>query len=178
MNCPICKKTKLEKEIFHNVGVDYCPVCLGIWFDRNELRWAKDDKDKDLKWVDINLWKDQKDFKVSKGDRSMCPCCRVPLYEVYYGDSGIIIDVCNVCYGIWLDRKEFSKITDWLKKKADYDILHNYSKVLLEELGEVFTGPEPLREEIADFLIIMKIFNYKFLVRYPTISKIISSLSK
>jgi len=178
MKCPVCEKTNLEQEIFHNVQVDYCPVCLGIWFNKDELRWAKDSKDKDLNWLDVDLWAKQEEFKVSKGQRRLCPYCRMPLYGVYYGDSGIIVDVCNLCQGIWLDRAEFLKITQWLKEKSDYEVLHNYSENLIKEFGEIFSGPEPLKEEIADFLTILKIFNYKFLTRFPTISRIILDLPK
>lgn len=178
MKCPICKNSNLKSEIFHNVEVDYCPDCLGIWFERDELRWAKDNKDKDLNWMDVDLWEDETKFKISRGERRLCPTCRMPLYEVYYGDSGIIVDVCNLCHGVWLDRKEFLKIMEWLKKKADYEVMHSYSSNLIKELGEIFSGPEALKEEIADFLTILKILNYKFLVQYPAIARIILSLSR
>lgn len=178
MFCPICKKIKLKQEIFHNVEVDYCSDCLGIWFDKEELRWAKDEKDKDLNWLDIDLWKNPADFKISRGKVRLCPHCRMPLYEVYYGDSGVIVDVCNLCQGVWLDRKEFLKITDWLRSRADFEIFNNYSKNLLRELGEIFSGPETIREEVDDFLTILKLLNYKLTVQYPVISKIITDLPK
>ena len=176
IKCPKCK-VFLSSSLLYNIEVDYCPRCFGIWLEEEELRWAKDEKDKDLQWLDIDLWKDEKKFKLSHGIRN-CPSCRVPLYEVYYGKSGIIVDVCNLCYGIWLDRGEFIKIIDWLKEKADYEILQKYAKNLFEEFAEVFVGPETLREEILDFLTIIKLLNYKFSVQHPAISKIISQLPK
>jgi len=176
MFCPRCK-IKLEKAIFYNTEVDYCPQCLGMFFEEEELRWAKDEKDKNLRWLDINLWQDQKKFKISYGIR-ICPSCRLPLYEVYYGDSRIIVDLCNLCQGIWLDRGEFKKVIEYLKNKADYDVLNNYVKNLSKEFWEIFTGPETLREEISDFLTILKLLNYKFVIQYPAIAKIISQLPK
>jgi len=176
MQCPICKKN-LSSTILCNVEVNYCPKCLGLWFEEEELRWAKDEKDRNLGWLDVDLWRDKKKLKISYGMR-LCPSCRVPLYEVYYGDSRIIVDVCNLCHGVWLDRAEFKKIIDWLKERADYEILNNYAKNLFRELREIFTGPETLREEILDFLTILKLLRYKFVTRYPTISKIILQLPK
>jgi len=176
MFCPRCQK-KLEKVIFYNVEVDYCPQCLGMFFEEDELRWAKDVKDKDLRWLDIDLWKNKKLFKISYGIR-LCPSCRLPLYEVYYGDSGIMVDVCNLCQGVWLDRGEFRKIIEYLKNKADYEILSNYLKNLKEEFGEIFSGPETFREELLDFLTILKLLNYKFISQHPVIAKIISQLPK
>lgn len=176
MVCPICKKL-LDKAIFCNTEVNFCPNCLGLWFEEEELRWAKDIKDRNLRWLDIDLWKDLKKFKISPGQK-LCPACRLPLYEISYGDSDMKVDLCNLCRGIWLDRGEFKKIIGYLKKKADYEILENYTKNLLKEFWEIFTGPESLREEILDFLTILKILNYKFATQHPIITKIISQLPK
>ena len=174
IKCPKCN-IFLLKEILHNIEVDYCYRCLGLWFEDGELRLAKDQKDKDLQWMDIDLWEKEDEFKVSYGIR-ICPSCRVPLYEVRYGDSGVIVDICNLCQGIWLDRGEFKKIINWLKKKADYELLNNYSKNLVKEFSEIFTGPEPLKEEISDFITVVKLLKYKILIKNPKIASFISNL--
>ncbi|HPN57432.1 MAG TPA: zf-TFIIB domain-containing protein [Candidatus Omnitrophota bacterium] len=176
--CPVCSKTNLKQEIFHNVEVDYCPDCLGIWFEEDELKWAKDEKDADLKWLDIDLWKNPEKFKISTGKRRLCPKCRMPLYEVYYENSGIIVDACNLCCGLWLDKGEFKKIIDWLKEKADYEILHNYSKTALKQFAEVISGPDDLKEEIADVLVVAKMLKYKLLTQHPVLSKILTQIPK
>ena len=176
MNCPLCKK-ELEKAIFYGVEVDYCPNCLGLWFEEDELRLAKDEKDKNLNWLDIDLWKRKNKFKVYLGER-LCPACRLPLYEVYYGDSRIIVDFCSLCKGIWLDRGEFKRITDYLRKKANFEILNNYAKNLFQEAAEILIGSETLREEIFDFLTVLKLLNYKLAVQYPTLTKTISGLPR
>jgi Zn-finger nucleic acid-binding protein len=176
MNCPIDKE-ELKQAIFYGVEVDFCPTCLGLWFEEEELRLAKDEKDKNLKWLDIDLWKDNKKFKIFPGIR-LCPSCRLPLYEIYYGDSRIIVDICNLCHGVWLDRGEFKKIIEYLKNKADYEVLNKFAKNLLVEAAEILIGSETLREEILDFLAILKILNYKFLTQQPKISEVILNLPK
>lgn len=168
---------KLEKVLFHSVEVDYCPECLGVWFEKDELRWAKDEKDKQLNWLDIDLWRDKGKFQISKS-RKACPCCRVPLYEVNYDDSKIKVDLCNLCKGVWIDRGEFKQIMIYLKSKADYEILYNYNKNLRQELWEVFTGPEKFREELIDFLTLLKLFNYKFVVQHPFLTSLIENMQK
>jgi Zn-finger nucleic acid-binding protein len=176
MLCPICKE-KLKKSIFYNVEVDYCPSCLGLWFEEDELRLAKDEKDENLRWLDIDLWKDRKKFKIYLGER-LCPSCRLPLYEVYYSDSRVIVDFCSLCRGVWLDRGEFRQIIEYLKEKADKEILNNFAKNLFEEASEILIGSETLREEILDFLTVLKLLNYKFTVQYPSILKIIYNLPR
>ncbi len=174
MSCPICKK-ELKKALFYNTEVDYCPDCLGLWFDQDELRQAKDEKDKDLNWLDIDLWGEKKKFKISRGQK-LCPNCRLPLYEINYDKSKVIVDVCNICSGIWLDRGEFKHIIEYLKEKGSFEVLNSYAKNLFREFKEIFIGPETLREEILDFLTILKLLKYKFTAQHPNISQIISKL--
>lgn len=176
MLCPI-DKTYLDRALFYGTEINFCPSCLGIWFDEDELRLAKDDKDRNLRWLDIDLWAVEDKFKISPG-RKLCPRDRLPLYEVRYGNSKVKVDVCNICKGIWLDRGEFREIINYLKERADYETLHNYLKNLKEEFWEIFAGPESFKDEVLDFLTILKLFNYKFLLQHPTISKIISSLPR
>src|SRR3989344_15240 len=108
MDCPN-KHNQLEKVLFHNVEVDYCPECLGVWFEYNELEWAKNDKDKQLNWLDFDIWRDKGKFKFSKSP-SRCPSDRTSLVQVSYDESNVKIDFCKFCQGIWLDRGEFKQI--------------------------------------------------------------------
>jgi len=163
--------------IFYQTEINYCPICLGMWFEENELRWAKDEKDRDLRWLDIDLWKEREKFKILPG-QNLCPSCRLPLYEVNYGDSNIKVDVCNICHGIWLDRGEFKKIIQYLKEKGEFEILHHFMKNLAQEFWEIFAGPESLKDEILDFLAVLKLFSYKFLAQHKIVREIISTLPK
>jgi len=167
----------LEKALFYTVEVDYCPRCLGIWFEKDELRWAKDAKDKNLNWLDVDVWRDKGKFEVFRSQR-YCPDCRISLCQVAYDNSEINIDFCKKCEGIWLDRGEFKQIINYLKKKADYEILHRYTKNLILELWEVFSGPETFRSELEDFFTLLKLFNYKFLTQHPHIANLINTLPK
>ena len=174
MNCPQCN-SQLEQSLLAGVQVDYCPRCYGLWFNENELEWARDAKDRDLRWLDIDLWKNPEEFHVDLGGKN-CPEDRMPLYEVRYGDSGVRVDICSLCNGIWLDRGEFKEIIEYLKEKGEYEILQHYAKNLFEELWEVFSGPEILREEVLDFLTVLKLLRYKLAVQHPTISKLMLSI--
>jgi len=176
MNCPNDNE-ELEKVLFHNVEVDYCPVCLGIWFDKDELRLAKDNKDKQLNWVDVDLWRDKGRFQVLCGDKH-CPACRAGLQEIRYDNSKTRVDFCKMCEGVWLDRGEFKQIINYLKNKSDYGVLHRYTKNLVSELWEVFTGPEEFRSELEDFLMLLKLLNYKFVTQHPFLNYLIENMQK
>jgi len=175
MFCPNCKEKTLEKVILLNVEIEYCTKCFGLWFDNDELRLAKDKEDENLNWIDVDLWRDKKKFEISKGGR-LCPHCRMPLYEVQYDNSKVKVDLCSLCKGIWLDKKEFKKIVNYLKDKADYEVLHDFSRNLMEEFWEIFTGPEKMRGEILDFLTFTKLLRYKFMIQHPHLDFLIYNI--
>lgn len=37
MKCPVCTDTALMMAERHNIEIDYCPKCRGVWLDRGEL---------------------------------------------------------------------------------------------------------------------------------------------
>ena len=79
---------------------------------------------------------------------------------------------------MWLDRGEFKQIMVYLKNKSDYEVLHHYTKNLVVQLWEVFAGPEKFREELEDFLMLIKLFNYKFVTQHPHLETLIEELPK
>ena len=176
MKCPYCK-VQLEQSLLAGVEVDYCPRCYGLWFQEDELQWAKDEKDRNLRWLHMDLWKDAEKFRVSRGSR-LCPTDLMPLYEVHYADSKVKVDACNVCKGVWLDRGEFVQIIGYLQEKGDHEVLHQYVRNLAEELWEVFAGPEMLRDEVLDLLTILKLLRYKFAVQHTALSQLMLSLPR
>lgn len=175
MICLNCRKETLEKINFNKVQVDRCTQCHGIWFDQDELRKLKDEKDQYLKWLDIDLWTEGKKFKISSSGK-ICPLCKETLYEVRYGESNIKVDTCISCKGIWLDEGEFKKIIAYLKNIVGTKTLTKYFKHILEEAKEIFAGPEELSSEIEDFLLVMKLLQYRFYTQYPIIGDIIINL--
>ena len=47
MKCPNCNETLLIAER-HNVEIDYCPSCRGVWLDKGELDKILDYADKQV----------------------------------------------------------------------------------------------------------------------------------
>ena len=187
MKCLKCKNELLEKIKIGDVKIDRCSKCGGLWFEKDELRLAKDKKAPEARWVDVEMkdksinwlqfdfWKDKIKFKVKEGMK-YCPIDETPLYQVNYGDTPIEIDVCGICFGIWLDKGEFEKIIDYTKNKADYEMLHNYAKNLARETKEIFVGPESIKSEVADLLMLIKLLKYKLMVQHPKLVRLFSGL--
>ena len=173
MKCPN-GHDKMQEIKIGNVKIDHCSQCEGMWFEKDELRLAKDSQDEYAEWFDIDLWKNEDSFK-SAPSSGTCPVCEIPLHTIDYGDSGIKIDACNKCHGIWLDKNEFSHIIEFIKLKYPYELVYNYVKTLVEEGKEIFTGPESLKSEINDFLIVLKLLQFKIFAT-PMLMQIILNL--
>jgi len=172
MICPNCKNNLSQKITIGAIAIDRCSACGGSWFEGDELRKAKDEKAPEAKWFDFDLWKDQSLFKAEEVNR-ICPLDNAKLFKLHYGDSTIEIDACKECNGIWLDKNEFEKIIKYVNRESDLEILRNYTKNLIEEGKEVFSGPESVESEIGDLLLLAKMFRYKFMAQNPILTKII-----
>lgn len=110
MNCPRCN-TDLVKETIKDINVqfeiDKCPSCDGVWFDEGEL--AKIDRVVEPIFLEIR-------HIPTQGEQLQglyCPACYDhPLMEKaeHPRDNKVIIDFCDSCKGIWLDKGELEAI--------------------------------------------------------------------
>lgn len=99
--CPKCRtKSLVEKRLSDDTTrIDICPSCRGGWFDAQELATVLT--------VAVNQLKPAPDAPTTPYE---CPKCDISLHQIQYPETRIEVDVCNRCYGIWLDRGEFQRL--------------------------------------------------------------------
>lgn len=175
MRCPSCHKEEFTQVCVGGVALDFCMNCLGLWFEEGELRRATQESADLYRWVDTDLWQDASRFRAGESER-VCPIDHIPMRHVHYGDSPITVDACHTCGGIWLDRGEFQQIAAYTRREGRKEIWDHYYDVLKKEAKEIFTGPEPLRDEVEDLLMVVKLFKYRFIARHPMITQFLQSL--
>ncbi len=176
MKCPNCKE-ELRPRMIGTVQVDECEKCNGAWFDTDELRKLKDETDSDLSWMDFELWKHQDRFRVSARPHQ-CPKCDANMASIAYDETGIEIDHCVGCKGVWLDGGEFQKIIDALTEELLSRSALEYIRASLEEAKELITGPESFVSEWRDFLTVMRMLQYRVLVENPKVNDALVELQK
>lgn len=116
MDCPRCKNaltTTLLSEVNTVIELDTCDHCGGIWFDKGEL--ARIDKIVEPQFIEIRKIPRKKD----QLEALFCPSCEDhPMLEKaeHPRDKKVILDYCNACKGIWLDKGELEAIQkeNWL----------------------------------------------------------------
>jgi Zn-finger nucleic acid-binding protein len=175
-SCPKCE-TELKPKAIGPVEVDECEMCKGVWFDKDELRQAKDVTDSDLNWMDFEIWKHEDRFK-SKGTKINCPVCKTETVAIDYGSTAIEVDYCPSCQGIWLDEDEFKKIIESLESDLVSKSFSEYIKDSIEEAKEIITGPESFISEWKDFMTILRMMQYRMFLENPKLLETIASVQK
>lgn len=172
MRCPRDGKI-LDEIVIGHLSVDRCEECGGMWFDRDELAKAKDERDENLSWLDCDLWRDEEKLKAG-GTFLDCPRDGSPLYQIRYGESSVLTDVCLTCHGIWLDRDELDKLIKDLEEKINTETLPEYLNDLEMEFKNFFF--EPSKKDARNIAIIAKLLSYRLLAEHPKLTRLISSL--
>lgn len=118
MLCPVCQD-ELENQILKGNLYHKCPACDGLWFDKGELTQIKQEKD----WFKIDSKHKDASTKIDKSDIS-CPRDKETLHTIEYEhDTGIKVNICSKCEGLWLDAGEVQAIhkagETWLQKIKD-----------------------------------------------------------
>lgn len=114
MNCPVCDKP-LSAFNFNNIEVDVCKSSdCGIWFDYGELQDVSSSAspaDIDSAFAGNFQHKDDNEER-NEADKHCPRHSQIILdrYEWNYG-SGIFLDNCSSCHGVWLDAGEVEGMT-------------------------------------------------------------------
>ena len=176
MKCPNCAR-ELAATPREGIEIDECSECGGTWFQREELRRAKDSTDEDLRWLDFDPFTDGDSFAVRSGERA-CPECSGPMETRTYMSSGVVIDACALDHGVWLDSGEFEKIVEHLQTLVVRIDAREYRRRALEELREVVTGPEGRISELKDFLTAVRLLQYRLAVEHPRVAEAATAVAE
>lgn len=111
--CPRCKAT-LTTVLKDGVEIEECSGCGGIWLDANELTGLIGGVESQA--IDNVQHEDNDDGPVAvalkETDGIICPKCDAQklISFIYDGDTGIELDTCPSCGGLWLDKNELKQI--------------------------------------------------------------------
>ncbi len=175
-SCPRCK-IQLTPKVIGPVEVDECEQCNGVWFDKDELRQAKDITDSDLNWMDFEIWKHEDRFK-AKTSGINCPVCKTQNQTIDYGATAVEVDYCPSCRGVWLDENEFKKIIESLEQELVSKSFSEYINCSIEEAKEIITGPESFMSEWKDFVTVLRMMQYRMFVENPKLLDTITAVQK
>src|SRR5947209_20324163 len=108
MRCPVNPDTELITISVDGVSIERCRTCNGHWLDQGELAKLAE-RNTDVEPV----------VSTSRESHRHCPVDDSSLTEVEFPEhSGLRVDVCPQCQGIWLDANELSQALTLLGRTA------------------------------------------------------------
>ena len=152
MNCPNCQHS-LTQEDYEGVEIDRCTHCQGVYLDDGELKHINEAREKTFSSEDIAAVNGIQS-KIQANEEEMagqiqCPKCAGSTMSRrhFAGQSGIVIDRCPDCKGLWLDAGEIEKIQILVEgwegqENAD---LTSYSERMREVASKVEETGNPYR---------------------------------
>jgi len=176
MRCVSCGGELVGQEAF-GLRIDHCRLCGGIWLDRGELDQLVSAEDEDVRWMDLDLWAEAQKVTGAVSDHP-CPYGHGPLATLTYGDSGVQVDVCRTCGGVWLDAGEFERIVDYLEKQAESLSLGGYIRESLHEARDLIAGGEGRAAEWKDLRAVLRMLRMRLAVEHPTVAAILRTLPR
>jgi len=143
MICPACKHDMIVIE-YHNIELDCCNNCKGVWFDSGELglllRSQGLKEQKDL----LDGIPDSQEASSSEAKRN-CPICGRKMKKTAIGGQPeILIDACSDSHGLWFDGGEVAQLIQRLAGKHPPE--GDSRGHVISFLEEVF-GPSESRQQ-------------------------------
>jgi Zn-finger nucleic acid-binding protein len=172
MQCPRCQ-VALRTRSVGGVEIEECRDCRGLWFEADELRRVKDASDRDLNWMDFDLWKHPDRFRVGENPLG-CPTCSISMVAIDYGDTGVEVDTCTSCRGVWLDGGELEKIIGRLTEELTTMEASDLFRASLEEARELISGSEGFASEWRDLATVLRLLQYRLLSGNPTLGRMLA----
>ena len=117
MKCPRCSAV-LQAVEYDGVTVQFCPDCKGEWLAAGELQTIAENHEEVFTPEEIELVDgvNKEIFTATETDHDelKCPeCAGVEMQHFNYGDtSGVLLDKCPRCGGIWTDKGQLEKVEE------------------------------------------------------------------
>lgn len=116
MVCPVCKHDMIVVE-YHDIELDYCNGCRGVWFDSGELGLLLKSQGLEESKTFFDGVLNSREAASSEKKRN-CPICGRKMKKTAIGEQPeILIDMCRDQHGLWFDGGEVTQLMKHLAGK-------------------------------------------------------------
>ncbi len=125
LTCPRCKGS-LTTLVKDGVEIEECNECGGMWLDANELRTLTGGVEPpDSIQEPVAVENEQTNEQPPEENSMLCPKCdnRKLTAFIYDDDTGIELDYCPDCGGLWLDKNELQQIEFFANMKKETTLI-------------------------------------------------------
>ena len=125
---------------YHDIELDYCNTCKGVWFDSGELELLL--KSRGLEEPEVFL--DgiiNSPEAISPEQKRNCPICGHKMKKTAISEQPkTLIDICSSGHGLWFDGGEVAQLIRRLA--GEHPPKHDSKEQVIGFLEEVFKAPE------------------------------------
>lgn len=108
MICPVCRNAMIVVE-YHDIELDYCNKCSGVWFDSGELELMLKSQGLEETKAFFDVLLNSKESTSAEKKRN-CPVCGHKMKKTAIGGQPeILIDLCHDEHGLWFDGGEVAQ---------------------------------------------------------------------
>ena len=164
-----------------SVAIDECAQCGGIWFDQGELDQVIGSADPDLRWLDIDFWKDNSEFKVFTEDLSCPKCSRYYLTRLKDEATNTTACLCSNCQGIWLDADQLRRIVQAVTEIASRMDSADYVKESLHQVAEIISAASDNPVSLSrwrDLNAVLRMLKFRIYSEHPKLVSMIIGAQK
>lgn len=114
--CPVCQSA-LKPFRFHEIDTDLCEKGCGVWFDESEMKRVEEsDTLENIDHAFPGQYIKQNAKPDPKAQARKCPVDHTPMFNFEWNvGSGIVLDKCETCDGIWMDAGELEGYCKFIK---------------------------------------------------------------
>jgi Zn-finger nucleic acid-binding protein len=139
MICPVCKYDMIVVE-YHNIELDYCNSCKGVWFDSGELELLLKSQGLEEPKTFFDDILTSQEAVSSEKTRNCLICSRKMKKATIGGQPEILIDICHDKHGLWFDGGE---VTQLIRRLAgEHPLKRDSREQVISFLEEVFEAPQ------------------------------------
>ena len=110
MKCPRCG-VDLQPTERHQLKVNYCQSCTGMWLEHDELEQLEDEVfDFGDRWKGTLV-------PSSTATNAKCPECAASLRRFHYRFYDLEMEFCPNQHGYWLDDDEDTRVLELMKRE-------------------------------------------------------------
>jgi Zn-finger nucleic acid-binding protein len=162
----------MKQNIIAEITISECPGCRGIWFDHGELDAVKDEVSPDMRWLEVDTWKEQAEFK-ARSDPNFCPKCRdVTLTTVQDQQFATEISICTRCNGTWLAAGQFLNLINALIDEANRKSAPEIVKICLQQVKEMLTRPDSVISEWQNLKTVLELLKHRIFIQHPKLKSL------
>lgn len=170
MICPQCKApNKLQAHTGEHFRLYACECCGGFWFNSAELGSLSKTVDEDIGWLQIEFWREQAQFKLTR-EQMPCPCCEHSnLVRIVDQATNTSAATCPTCLGIWMDAGQLDRIVAVISDVAEQMNSADYVKESLRVLADLLTlrRENEVMADWRDLKTVLRLLKYRLYSEHP-----------